>query len=650
MLPTDQLLKATEQLNEAQRDVEERSALVTTLEKDVQHLVSQLAAFKQQQDDANDQRATLEEQVQALTDAKEALAEELTVLRHDTQANLATALAEVEANKAQAEQEATRMKEERDYMTSKLETIIKELDAVSRQKEEIQASLSAKEKQMEKMATSQTAMTSEMMDLQQQLAAMREDLAMAAEGLEAHALKAEHSEQQREATAKQLSELQLEMGLLRDSHQSDFEMLRNKKDAELERVRSERDTAASKSERFEQQSKTLASELDVARKRVTELESRVSQQTYELGNLSVDLAETKKALSDRMALAARLQTENMGIAGKQAEQAALIESALREAAASREQQRELEAAAARARADKQKSEKEAARIRREMEALRGEVEKRKQQVDVELEAARAKLDEALAAAKAECAREVERVEAESKHKSKLARQVVLEKEAEMEALRERVRVLEEDVRSGEAANRKIFEFAQLQASREADMRAQAAQLQEALEQVETLRQELETLRAEKRQQAQELTALLQTQRREGVNMEYLKNVVVQYMSFRPGSSQQTRLIPVLTTLLQFTAQDIGEIKKAAANRRSSWTNWGVVGGSSTSGISDKEFNPVPIPSRTSSHPSLPSQNGAAASEPRDERSTANFNMNLSQAAASDPSALLPHASSESADF
>lgn len=647
--------KAGEQLDEAQRNVEERSALVSTLEKDVQHLVAQLATFNQQQDEANEQRGTLEEQVQALTDVKEALAEELTILRRDTQANLATALADAEANKARAEQEAMRMKEERDYMTSKLETLIKELDAISKQKEDIQVSLSAKEKQMEKMATSQTSMTSEMMDLQQQLAAMREDLAMAAEGLEAHALKAEHSEQQREATAKQLSDLQLEVGLLRDSHQSDFEMLRNEKNAELDRVRAERDTAVATLERLEQRSKTLESELAGAQKRVGELERSVSQQTYELGNLSVDLAETKKALSDRQALAARLQTENMGIAGKQAEQAALIESALREAAASREQQRELEAAAVRARADKHESEKEVVRVRNEMEVLRGEVEKRKRQVDAELEAARGRLDESLAAAKAECAREIERVEAESKHKSKLARQVVLEKEAEMGTLRERVRVLEEDVRSGEAANRKIFEFAQLQASREADMRAQAAQLQEALAVVESLRQELETLRTEKRHQEQELTALLQTQRREGVNMEYLKNVVVQYMSFRPGSSQQTRLVPVLTTLLQFTPQDIREIKQAAANRRSSWATWGVVGGGG-SGISDKELNPMPVPApvpaaapapRTGSHPSLPSRNGAAA---RDERATASFDMNLSQAAASDPSALLPHASSESADF
>lgn len=625
-----------------------------TLEKDLEQLVQQVAGFKQQQDESNEQRSTLEEQLQKLMDAKEALVEELTILRRDTQANLATALSEAEKSKTEAEQQAARMTEERDYMTSKLESLIKELDAASKQKEELRTTLASKEKQVEKMALSQSSMTSEMMDLQQQISAMREDLSMAAEGLEAHALKAEKSEQQREATAKQLSELQLEVRLLRDNHHSDFEMLRNEKNSEIERVRGERDAAVTKANGFEVQNKALKSELDGAKLRVSELEGCISQLTYEVGNLSVDLAETKKSLSDRMALAARLQTENMGIAGKQAEQAALIESALKEAAVSREQQRELEAEAKRARSDKQASEKEVARIQGEMQKLRLEVDQRKAELNGELEVARSKLNDAVSAARAECARDIERVEAESKHKSKLARQVVLEKEAEIESLQKRLQVLEEDVRSGDAANRKIFEFAQIQASREADMRAQTEKLHEALEQVESLRQEIDKLRAEKQSQTQELTALLQTQRREGVNMEYLKNVVVQYMSFRPGSSQQTRLIPVLTTLLQFTAQDISEIKKASANRRSSWANWGV--SASSSGPSEKDFAPVPLPSSNGDRLSLPSsssasfssiQNGSGRMVEASSARAATFNMSVTQA---DPSSLLPHESKESADF
>lgn len=612
----------------------------------MQHLVAQVAEAKQQQDASDDRRSELEEQVQLLMESKEALHEELAILRRDTQSNLDKTLAD-------AEQQTKQMTEERGYLTSKLEGLIKELEVVGKKNEELETTVGDKEKQVEKMAASQAAMTSEMMDLQKQIAAMREDLTMAAEGLEAHALKAEQNGQQREAAEKQLEALQLEMDLLRDSHHNDFEMLRQEKDSELERLRHERVAAVTTSEEreqarviFEKRCETLAAELEGSKRRIAELEARVSQQANEVGNLSVDLAETKKALSDRMALAARLQTENMGIAGKQAEQAALIESALREAASSREQQRELEAELSRARSAKKASDADVAKTQRDIAALRQEVEQHKQQLDADLQTAKAKLNEQLAATRAECARDVERVEAESKHKSKLARQVVQEKEAEIAKLTQRVRALDEDVRSGEADNRKIFEFAQLQASREAEVRAQESQLREASDQIEALRLELEELRTDKQQQAQELTALMQTQRRDGVNMEYLKNVVVQYMSFRPGSSQQSRLVPVLTTLLQFTAHDINEIKRAAANRRSTWASWGV--GSSSSGAIDK---PIAV-AGDNRHTLAQNMSEAVAEQDEDEQTgsgtssrAASFNL-----PSSDPSALLPHASRESADF
>lgn len=46
------------------------------------------------------------------------------------------------------------------------------------------------------------------------------------------------------------------------------------------------------------------------------------------------------------------------------------------------------------------------------------------------------------------------------------------------------------------------------------------------------------------------------QRRGGVNMEYLKNVVVQFMTFPAGSAEQRALVPVLATLLQFNRRDV----------------------------------------------------------------------------------------------
>jgi len=54
---------------------------------------------------------------------------------------------------------------------------------------------------------------------------------------------------------------------------------------------------------------------------------------------------------------------------------------------------------------------------------------------------------------------------------------------------------------------------------------------------------------------QQVIALKRMHKREGVNMEYLKNIIVQFMSFPDSSSERKSLIPVISTLLQFTPED-----------------------------------------------------------------------------------------------
>ncbi|TYZ57639.1 hypothetical protein PybrP1_003391 [[Pythium] brassicae (nom. inval.)] len=544
-----------------------------------------------------------------------ALNEELSVLRRDTHANLESALAEAAATREQAgaaeresAQRESRMAEERAYLSSKLEALVRELDSAHKQRAQLERAAAEKDKQVAKMAASQTAMTSELMALQAQVGAMQGDLHLAAEGLEAHAERAEQSERERQASDAQVAALTRQLDALRQD-----------KDAALERVRA------------------LAATRSDEQRRIADLEAVAAQQTTAIGNLSVDLAETKKALSDRMGLATRLQTENMGLAAKQAEQAALIESALREAAAGREaadaMRREVEdAQAALARAQRTKDDAVA-----EMHALRSDVAQQRAELEAAKARAAAEFDAAVDAERDACRRDVERVEAESKHKSKLALQAVLAKEAEVARLASRLAELEEDVRSGDADHRKIFEVAQLQAKREAEARAQAQQLAEMAARLEDAARQIQQLQEEKQRHDGELTALMQTQRREGVNMEYLKNVVVQYMSFRPGSSQQSRLVPVLSTLLEFSARDLTEIRSASSARRSSWTSWGA---------DTKDYKPI-LDGKGPRPPMLPPGPPAALSSGR----AASFTLAPALASASsDPSAFASHSTSESADF
>ncbi|RLN83137.1 hypothetical protein BBJ28_00006247 [Nothophytophthora sp. Chile5] len=621
----EKLRAAEAQLAKARGERECSEALVEALKADTSRLADQVARFEQQQEAAEQERET-----------RTALEKQLA--------------------------------EERAYWTSKLEGLITDGDTASTKTEALEARLREKEKQVTGMAASQTAMTSELMELQQQLAGMRGDLAMAADGLEAHATKAEASDRRCVQSEKEAAELTRQLETLREQQHEDLELLRREKETELERVQTERRALASQKDALSREKQTLEirgqaleRELEAARKHEQELETALSEQTFQVGNLSVDLAETKKALSDRMALATRLQTENMGMAGKQAEQVALIESALRDAAASKTARQEMETQVQAARADVQRAKQSESRAQRALEELQLELRRQDERLQEERDEAKLALETAVANEKLGFQREVERLEAESKHKSKLALQVVLEKEKEIAQLSARLGEVEEDVRSGDADNRKILEFAQLQAKREAEARLQATQMQELSQQLEDAYGELQELRDGKRRHAEELTAMLQTQRRDGVNMEYLKNVVVQYMSFRPGSSQQARLVPVLTTLLQFTAADLREVKRATANRRgNSWTSWSssdagavdykpiVVGAGhrhpmapprSTSGAQDDGADKSSLPARPGS---APTSEGSPPS-PQSSRASSFYLPNGSGDEAADPSV-------ESADF
>ncbi|KAJ0395607.1 hypothetical protein P43SY_006108 [Pythium insidiosum] len=533
------------------------------------------AAECKAEDAAQDTIKRVEQERDELLAAKEAVEEEVEVLRRDNSSNLESVVFELAECKKQAA-------EQREYMNNKVTALVKELDEARKECSSLTDSLSEKEKQHQKMVTSQTALTGEVMELQRQIASMREDLHMAAEGLEAHAVRAEEAELRRQEIEEKMRNTKLQMDTLREQHTSDMRELERTKDEELERMQREKsvlttslqDTEAVV-ETMSTQLRSVQAELETEKRRNQSLETRVAKLTAEVGNMSIDLAETKKSLSDRMALATRLQTENMGYAEKLAESAARVEQALRDAAASREAQAAMSREVESAMAQLSLKERERADAVQAMESLRAEVEEEKGRLASELEQQAAQSKAAIDAEKDAFRRELDRIEAESKQKSKLALHAVLEKEAEIERLSKRLAELEEDVRSGEADNRKIFEFAQLQANREMESRAKEARIQELEESVRTAEARIQSLLDERARHSEEVAELMQSQRREGVNLEYLKNVIVQYMTFKPGSSQQLRLVPVITTLLEFTPNDMKEVKKANASRRTSWGgSWG----------------------------------------------------------------------------
>ena len=151
-------------------------------------------------------------------------------------------------------------------------------------------------------------------------------------------------------------------------------------------------------------------------------------------------------------------------------------------------------------------------------------------------------------------------------KSSLARALLSEREEEVRALTTRNEELLTEISSGAPNERRIFELAELQARREAmygqfsDTRELAfQQLQAAL-----AARDLDLARVQQSHTAlsAEVSELRRHTKREGVNMDYLKNVVLQYMSFPVQAPERGSLVPVIAMLLQFNVKEVQQVEKA----------------------------------------------------------------------------------------
>ncbi|ETW05612.1 hypothetical protein, variant [Aphanomyces invadans] len=318
--------------------------------------------------------------------------------------------------------------------------------------------------------------------------------------------------------------------------------------------------------------KTLEAEVERLTLKWKEMEAAWTAQKSENGRLAKEMHTLHKTWSEKNALAARLHAENVLLsetsAGITAEAAQLRQQLTEHAEALRKSEglaKEMTNVAASRASDVTRVETELAEATASHARWKEDWHEKLRLVELTAAEREAKLNQKFAI-------ELEKLEADGRAKSKLARQVVLEKEELIASLTAKLAKLEEDVRSGDADHRRIFELASMQANRDAAARSREQELAEVMTALEQLRAENVQLTNDKVALEEDIAHLVRTERREGVNMEYLKNVVVQYMSFRPGSSQQLKLIPVLSTLLQFTPEDMDEVH-SSTKQASSWTSW-----------------------------------------------------------------------------
>ena len=86
-------------------------------------------------------------------------------------------------------------------------------------------------------------------------------------------------------------------------------------------------------------------------------------------------------------------------------------------------------------------------------------------------------------------------------------------------------------------------------------------------------------------------------RRDGVNMEYLKNIVYKYLCFESNTSESQSLVNVIATLLEFSKKERARVMRQQNGMLSYF--WGVPEGEGASaGLMQPSNTPSPAPSRS----------------------------------------------------
>jgi len=159
---------------------------------------------------------------------------------------------------------------------------------------------------------------------------------------------------------------------------------------------------------------------------------------------------------------------------------------------------------------------------------------------------------------------------EAAKKSAAARKMVAERDGKIKELEARAAELAETLQEGSPEDRHMTAIARAQASRDAAAQLEAENRDIALQRLQAVVEqkdlELATRMNELALLRRDLQETRQRSMREtsgGVNAEYLKNVLVEYLSFPAGSSERKVLFPVLATLLQFDKNDMRRITHGA---------------------------------------------------------------------------------------
>ena len=308
-------------------------------------------------------------------------------------------------------------------------------------------------------------------------------------------------------------------------------------------------------------------------------ENKLSVTEAELSSLREEMNKLKLTESKSSGLVFRLQSEKEASERKHGQQTALIGMLEAQLAEVNENNSEIQAKLEATLYDSRQKDETIVAIKDQLEksekALAQQASKKVQnesfaQHATDKESAKkGKMIEALQ-------KELQSTQQQMARKSSAAQRLLQQRETECNELRKMNKVLQNEVDKGSLSDRRIFELAAQQSNREsvaaAEIELRDKLVQRLAEKLESRDSELASAEYTVQKVEGQVEELCRVQRREDVNLDYLKSIVVQYLSKPPGSSERAALLPVLATLLQFDASDYEAIEAGKANL--SW--WGSI--------------------------------------------------------------------------
>ena len=316
--------------------------------------------------------------------------------------------------------------------------------------------------------------------------------------------------------------------------------------------------------------------LDFANKQVAKLNASES----ELGNAREEINRLKLELSQNNSLLERMKAEQDSIEKKHGQRTAVVGMLEQQLQELNDVIAETKAKLGAAEYDLTQKDDDLKAVKEELEQTQSALEESRKEMDVMRKKIgvsdsqapaskeliqKAKLTESLQ-------REVQSLHQQMAKKSSAAQKLLQQRESDCHELKARIKALQQELDKGSFSDRRIFELAAQQSSRES---IASSEIEVRNQMVERLTHTLEVnddnlalAELNAKLQAGQVEELCRIHRREDVNLDYLKATIVQYLSKPPGSSERAALLPVIATLLQFDDDDYKIIE--AGKNKVSW--------------------------------------------------------------------------------